>query len=155
MSDKRPDVDAAFDERGRFVPGFVQLAAVDSFDRQLVEHDRVPIDRGTTWHNSEERDLSAVKHVRQNIVERFRIAGHFQSDVESFFHPELFHRAGEFFSAHIQREIDSHFPGELESVGIDVRDDDMSGPSMFANRDGHAANWTGAGDENILANQIE
>ena len=101
MGNERSNIHAAFDERGRFVPRFVQLAAVDSFDRELIEHDRVPIDRRGAGHDPEERNFSAVKHVRQNIVERFRVARHFKHDIESFFHAELFHRVGEFLRAHI------------------------------------------------------
>ena len=77
MSDERSDVDAALYQRGQFVPRFVELAAVDSFDRELIEHDRVPINCRAAGHDSKEPNFPAVKHVRQNVVERFRVAGHF------------------------------------------------------------------------------
>jgi hypothetical protein len=96
-----------------------------------------------------------MKHVRQNIVERFRVAGHFERDVKAFFHSELFHRVRQFLRLHVEGEIDLHFPGELEPVRIHIGDDDVTRAGMFANRDGHATDRPRAGDEHIFADKIE
>src|SRR5437016_3064605 len=69
MGDDRGNIDPALDERRHFVPGLEHFASVDSLQRQTVEDDDVPIDRGSRWHDAEERDFPAVKHVRQNIGE--------------------------------------------------------------------------------------
>src|SRR6202162_3620658 len=96
VGDDRGDVEAGLDERGHLVPGFVHLAAINSFDSELIKDDQVPIDRGAAGHDAEQRDFAAVKHVRQDVDESFRAAGHFESDVESFFHSELLYPVGEF-----------------------------------------------------------
>src|SRR5436190_1319041 len=44
VCDDRLDVEAALQHHGHLVPGFVHLAAVDSFDGEHVEHDFIPID---------------------------------------------------------------------------------------------------------------
>ncbi len=155
MGDERSNIDAAFNERGRLVPRFVQLAAVDSFNRQLVEHDRVPINCRGGGHNSKQSDFAAVEHIRQNVVERFRIARHFERDVESFFHPELLHCVSEFLRSNIERQVDLHFPGELDTIRIDVSDDDVTRAGMFADRDRHATDRARAGDEDVFADEVE
>ena len=155
MGDDWRDVEAGLDERGHFVPRFVHLAPVDSFDGELVENDQVPIDRSAAGHDSEECDFTAVKHVRQNVGESFWAAGHFKRDVESFFHVEFLHRVGEFFRAHIERESGPHFAGKIETVRINICDDDVTRAGSFADWDGHAADRAGAGDEDIFANEIE
>ena len=96
-----------------------------------------------------------MKHVRQNVRERFGIAGHFQCYIESFFHTELLHRIAHLFRSHIQRQIGAHFAREIETIWIDVGDDDMTRTGTFADRNGHAADRSCACDEHIFADQIE
>jgi len=68
------NIDAALDEGGHFYR-FVHLTAVDSsLIVSWFEDDEVQSIRGGAGHNPEQRDFAAVKHVRQNILERFRVA---------------------------------------------------------------------------------
>ena len=82
---------------------------------------------GAAGHDAEQGDFAAVKHVRQDVDESFRAAGHFERDVEAFFHSELLHPVGQFFGAHVECECDAHFTREIEAVGIDVGNDDVTG----------------------------
>ena len=52
VGDDGPDIEAALEHHGHLVPGFVHLAAVDSFDGELVEDDQVPIDCGAAGHDA-------------------------------------------------------------------------------------------------------
>jgi hypothetical protein len=96
-----------------------------------------------------------VKHIRQDIFERFRVAGHFQSDVKAFLHSQLLHCFGYFLCADIQCEICAHFAREIKAICIHVRDDDVTRAGAFANRNGHATDRPGAGDEDVFSHQIE
>ena len=44
--------------------------------------------------------------------------------------------------------------GELETVGIDVGDDDVPGAGKFADRGSHAADRAGSGDEDVFRDEI-
>src|SRR5688572_16652915 len=44
MRDHRLDIQAGLEHHRHLVPGLIHLAAVDSFDRQHIEHHRVPVD---------------------------------------------------------------------------------------------------------------
>ena len=46
-------------------------------------------------------------------------------------------------------------PAELEPVGVDVGDDDVAGADMAADRRRHDADRPGAGDQHVLADEIE
>ncbi len=53
VGDDRRDVEAALDHRGHFVPGFVHLAAINSFDGQAIKDDEIPIDRAASGLNAD------------------------------------------------------------------------------------------------------
>src|SRR6266566_4677357 len=156
VRDDRRDVEPGLDERGHFVPGFIHLASVNSFNGELVEDDKVPIDGGPAGHDPEQRDFSTVKHVRQNVVERFWTTGHFERNIEAFLHLEFFHGAGDLLCAHINPDnIRGHFAREIETVWINVGYNDMARASLFADWDGHATDWARPGDEHVFAHEIE
>ena len=67
----------------------------------------------------------------------------------------MLHRVGQFFRAHVERQGRTHFAGEIETIGIDVGNDDVARTGMPANRNGHATDRACAGDEDILADKIE
>ena len=120
-----------------------------------IEDDLVPINRRIARHDSEQCDFSAVKHVRQNVLERFRIPGHFQRDIKAFFHPELLHRVRDVLASHVQGEISVHFSCEIETVRIYISDDDMPRACAFADWNCHATDRPSAGDEHIFSYEIE
>ncbi len=92
-----------------------------------------------------------MKHVRQNIRERFWIAGHFERDVEPFLHAQLLHRIGDLLRAHIEGNVDAHFSGEVETIRIHVGNHDVTGPGTFADRNSHAPDRPGTCNEHIFA----
>src|SRR6266478_5371815 len=53
VSDDRRDIEAALDHRRHLVPGFIHLAAVDSFDCERAEDHGVPINRSRAGHDAE------------------------------------------------------------------------------------------------------
>ena len=155
VCDHWQNVEARLDHGGHFVPRFIHLPSINSFDGQLIEDHKVPVNRSAAGHYAKQRDFPSVKHVRQNIRERFGIAGHFQGDIEPLLHAELLHRIDDFFRPHIQCNVGAHFSGEIETIRIHVGNYDMTGPGTFADRNSHAPDRACAGDENIFADQIE
>ena len=83
------DVEPALDHGRHLVPGVVHFAAVDAADREHVEDDLVPVDRGRGGHDPEERDPAAVGHVVDHVVQGPGVPGHLESDVEALLHPEF------------------------------------------------------------------
>src|SRR5205085_11698534 len=70
-------------------------------------------------------------------------------------HPKFWHRIGQFFSADVEGKIDLHFAGEVETIRIDVGNNDVTRAGLFADRNSHATDRAGAGDEHIFADEIE
>jgi hypothetical protein len=52
MRDHRGNIEAALDHCRHFVPGLVHFAAVNAFDGERAEHDRVPIDGSAAGHDA-------------------------------------------------------------------------------------------------------
>lgn len=82
-------------------------------------------------------------------------AGHFEADVEAFPHAEVFHEVVEIGLARVDGGGCAHLAGDVEAVGIEVGDDDVAGAGVLGDADGHAADGTGAGDDNVLAVKVE
>src|SRR6266404_6128683 len=96
-----------------------------------------------------------MKHVRQNVVERFGVAGHFERNVEPFFHAKLFHRVGKLFISDIQRKIHMHLAREIEAIRVYIGNDDVTRARLSADWYRHAAYWSRTSDEHIFAHEIE
>src|SRR5207244_2289018 len=68
---------------------------------------------------------------------------------------EFVHRVGDLLSPHIQCEIDTHFACKIETIRIHVGDHDMTRAGPLANRNSHATDRPGAGNEHIFSHEIE
>jgi hypothetical protein len=78
-----PQREAAQHQLGHLVPGLVHLPAVDAVDGEALEDDLVPVGAGALGHDPEHRDLAAVVHAVEHVVEGARVAAHFQAHVEA------------------------------------------------------------------------
>src|SRR5581483_3331565 len=72
-----------------------------------------------------------------------------------FLHAKLFLGVGEGLGADVDGEGRAHLAGQLESVGVDVGNDDVSCPGMPGDGDGHDADGAGPGDEHVFAEHGE
>src|SRR5690349_10600070 len=67
MRDDRSNVEPAFQHHGHLVPGLVHLAPINSFYREHVEDDLVPVNGDGFGRNAEQRNFAAVTHVIDKI----------------------------------------------------------------------------------------
>src|SRR5207237_9955406 len=65
------------------------------------------------------------------------------------------HLSVKVFVPHIQVNIGIHLACKIESIRIDVGDDDVTRAGVFADRNRHAADRAGTGDEHVFADEIE
>src|SRR5262245_62135707 len=63
VGDDGRNVQSGFEHDSHLVPGFVHLASIDTFDREHVKNDPVPIDRHVPRRNSQHGDFGAVAHI--------------------------------------------------------------------------------------------
>jgi hypothetical protein len=151
----RAEVEAAEDHLGHLVPGLEHLAAVDALDGDALEDDLVPIDAGVRGQDAEQGDMAAVKHVVEHVVEGPGIARHLQADVEAFADVLRLHGGGERAALYIDDVGGAHLGGEVEAVVVDVGDDDVAGAEIAADAGGDDADGAGAGDQHVLADDVE
>lgn len=130
------------------------MPAVDSLDVEAVEDDVVPVDGGRR-HDSEEGDFAAVAHICQHVLEGIGAAGHFKTDVEAFFHIEFFLGVTDAFVASVHYEGRAHFLGQLEAIRVYVGDDDVTCAGVLCDCDGHKADRSCAGYQDVFADQVE
>ena len=151
VSDDGRNVEAGFEHHGHFVPRLIHLATIDAFDGEHVEDDLPPIDRHFFSRDAEHGDFGAVAHVGDHVAEGGGIARHFEADIETFLHAELFLRIGKSGGGRVDGEGGTHFTGQIETEGIQISDDDVAGGGMASDGDGHQADRTRAGDEYVFA----
>ncbi len=91
------------------------------------------------------------------IIERERLgaSGHLEADVEALRHPELALHVGEVALARVDRERCPHPARQVETVGIEIGDDDMPGAGVPDDGGRHAADRARARDEHVLAEHGE
>ena len=155
MRDHRRDVETGLHHHRHLVPGLVHLAAVDALQRQHVEDDRGEVDRHLPGLDPEQGDAAAVRHRRQQAAQGGRLARHLERDVESLRHPELGLDRVEPYGGRVDGGRRPHPQRQLAPVGVRVGDDDVTGARVADDRDGHAADRAGAGDEHVLAEHRE
>ena len=88
-------------------------------------------------------------------LERRRRAAHLQADVEALLHLQAGHDVADVLLGDIDRRHVGDLCCEIEPNGIDVGDDDMAGAGMAGHGGGHDADRPGAGDQHILADEVE
>src|SRR6202140_3897938 len=150
MGDHRRDVEAALGEYRHLVPGFEDLATVDALHREHLEHDLRPVDRELMVRKPEHGDTSAVRHVRDHVAQRARLAGHLEPGVESFFHAELFLHLGKGGGANVHGTRHADLARELQAVVADIGDDDMARADVTSHQRGHDPDRTRAGDQDVF-----
>ena len=155
MRDHRREVEAALQHRDHLVPGLEHLAPVDALDLEALEDHLVPVDRHLRRRNPEERDLAAVVHALEHVGKGRGHARHLEADVEALGHAELRHHVAELRLADVDRARRAHSPREVEPVVVDVGDHDVARADVPRDRRRHDADRPGAGDEHVLADQVE
>jgi hypothetical protein len=91
-----------------------------------------------------------MAHLVNHFTESFGVSRHFEPNVKSLSHPQGLLNVSNAFGANVNDTCRPHFFRKLQTPGIHVRDDDVSGTGMFYNRRGHATDWTGAGDQDVF-----
>ena len=141
--------------RQHFVPRLVHLAAINAFERQALEDHFVPIDGGFVGQDAKQRQLAAVVHRLDHVAQRARIARHLQPDVEALVHVDFRHHVAQGLLVGAHRPRRAHLPGERQAIVVDVGDDDLARAGVAAHGDRHQADRPGAGDQHVLAHEIE
>ena len=139
---------------GHLVPGLVHLATVHAVQGQALEDDLVPVGAGALGHDAEHGDLAAVVHAVEHVVERARVAAHFQADIEAF-HVQVGHHVLERLVGDVDHPGRAHVGGELEAEIVDVGDHHVARADVLADARGDDADRAGAGDQHVLAHHVE
>ena len=155
MGDDRRQVQAALDEYRHLVPGLVHLPAVDTADGQHVEDDFFPVNRVVGRRNTEHGDFAAVADVVEDVLEGRWGAGHLQCHVEALGHVQFFLHVVQRFLADVDAAVRTEVFGQPQPVVADVGDDHVPRASVFADGRRDATNRAGAGDQHVLAQQVE
>ncbi len=91
----------------------------------------------------------------KHVVECFRIAGHLEPDVEALVNVLGAHRLVEIFPGHVHEMRRPHFAGQLQAVVVDIGDHHVPRADEATYTGGHDADGPGAGDQHVLADEVE
>src|SRR5690606_1125645 len=97
---------------------------------------------------------AAVVHRVEHVVESARVAAHLQADVETV-HVQVRHYVLERGVGDVDHAGGAHVGGQLEAVVVDVGDHHVARTDVLADARGHHADRAGAGDQHVLAHDIE
>src|ERR1700674_4866206 len=150
VGDHRGDVEPGLGEYRHLVPRLEDLAAVNALYGEHLEHDLRPVDRELVVREAQHGDSSAVRHVRDHVAQRTRLAGHLEADVESLLHAELLLDLGKGGGADVHRTRHADLAGELQAVVADIGDDDVTRADVTRHQRGHDPDRTRAGDQHVL-----
>ncbi len=139
---------------GHLVPGLVHAPAVDALQGEAFEDHLVPVDAGAARHDAEHRDLAAVVHAVKHVAERARVAAHLQAYVEAF-DVQVLDGVFQRLLGNVDHPRGAHVGGEFEAVVVDVGDDHVARTDVLADAGGDDADRAGAGDQDILTDQVE
>src|SRR6185369_4853910 len=70
-------------------------------------------------------------------------------------HAQLGHDVAQILALDVDRARRAHLPRQRKPVVVDVGDDDMTRTDVAGDRGRHDADWARAGDQNVLADQVE
>ena len=133
----------------------VHLAAVDTLKCQTFADDRIHIDLDRLVADAKQRDLTAVAHDGNELVERRGIARHLKTHIEAFGESLRAHNFVQIFLRRVYCRINTHFAGKLQPVIIYICNNDTTRAGIFADTRSNHANRTCAGNEYVLTNQRE
>lgn len=155
VGNDRVDAHPGLDHDGHLVPGLVHFASVDPLEGDHIKDDLSPVDIDIFGKDSEEGDFPAVAHTIDHLPEGFGAAGHFQANVEALLHAKIIDDGLKGLFGWVDGNGGPQLTGEFEAVRIDIGNDDMARTGMLDDGGGHASDGAGAGDEDILAEDIE
>ena len=154
VGDDRRQVQAALDHVAHLVP-VVHLPAVDALEGQALADDQVHIEVDGSVPQAQQGDLAAVAHDGQHLLQSRAAAGHLKAHVEALHQPLFMHDLGEVRLADVHRRVRAHLPGQVQPILVHVRDDHPPGARVLADAHGDDADGASAGDEHVLAHQVE
>ena len=96
-----------------------------------------------------------MRHVIDHVGKGARAAGHFESHVESLVHPEPLLHVVNALARHVHGHVRAHLFRKAEPVVVHIRHHDEARACMLHHRRRHAADRPRAGDQHILAEDIE
>ena len=99
--------------------------------------------------------MAAVGHGGDQAAQRVLVARHLEADVEALAHAEGGHRRGQVGGAHVHGERHAHLLGDAQACGVHVGDHDVPRPGVAHDGRRQAADRPRAGDEHVLADQVE
>ncbi len=94
-------------------------------------------------------------HGIEHGAERWRRAGHLQTNVKAFGHAQLFHHILEVLFRHIHRTGDAHLARQRQTVFVYVGDHHIAGTHVLRYRCRHDADWACARNQHVFTHQIE
>ena len=156
VGDDLAHVEAALQHGDHLVPGLEHLAAVDALDGERLEHDRGPVDRALAGRDAEHGDAAAHHHVFDHLVERRRRAR--TSPARRRSPPPC--RAGPSRragppSATLTGTTSATSAASSSRVGFTSVMTTWRAPTWRRDGRGHDADRAGAGDQHVLADDIE
>ena len=96
-----------------------------------------------------------MAHVGQQVIEGRRIAGHFQPDIEALAHAQAALDLREGLSLDVDGAGRTQPDGQFEPAVDQVGNHHVAGTRVATDRRRHRADRAGAGDQNILPQQVE
>src|ERR1700730_4064329 len=96
-----------------------------------------------------------MAHRRQHVVKCTIVAGHLQTNIKTFLHPQRLHHFRETLAPNIAGDRRPQPFSEFQSVWINISDYYMARPSMFRDRDRHYSDRTRAGNQHIFTEYIK
>jgi hypothetical protein len=155
VGDDGADIQPAAQHGDGLVPGLEHLPAIDALDSNPLENRFVQIHRGRFPIQPQERQVPAV-HQGANLVRQgVGTAGHFQADIETLPHAQLAHHILQIDPVGPDRATGTHLHGQRQTGVVDIGDDDMVRADMPRHGGGHDADGARAGNQYILAHQVE
>ena len=139
---------------GHLVPGLVHAPTIDAVHLQALEDDVVPFDACARGQDPEQRDLAAVIHRFEQVVEGLRVARHLQADIEAI-DIEFVDNVQQALVAHVDGPGRTHVGGQLQPIVVDVADHDVASSDVAGDAGGNHADRSGSGDQHVFADQIE
>ncbi|MCY1356045.1 hypothetical protein D9M69_424840 [compost metagenome] len=155
MGDDGRKIEPALHEGNHLVPGLEHLATVDALEVEHLEDHLVPVDLEAGRRNAEDGDLAAIVHLVDHVAEGRRRPRHFETDIKALGHADRLHHVGEVLLRGVDDVIDADALGERQPRRVDVGDHHLARTRALGNQCPHDADRPGAGDEHVLADEIE
>ena len=107
------------------------------------------------WRDAHHADEAAHDHGVDDLLEGIGAAAHFQPDIKAFAHAEIRHDIAQVFFQHVNGSYIGDLLRQRQAIGVDIGEDNMAGFGEARDSGCHRADGAGAGDQDILADDIE